>query len=64
MKDEVKRSRFQIDASKKTRDRAKALAYEQGMSLTEFVLRAMATSGDDKLKKLIAEELDISPKDL
>ena len=57
MKQEPVRSRFQIDASKATRDYAKALAYKQGLSLTEFVLLAMAEVGDAKLKKLVKEEV-------
>jgi uncharacterized protein (DUF1778 family) len=57
MKKDPKRPRFQIDASKKIRDYVKALAYQRGMSMTEFVLTAMANAGDQKLKKLVAEEL-------
>ena len=58
MKKDPKRPRFQIDASKEIRDYVKALAYQRGMSMTEFVLTAMATAGDQKLKKLVAEELN------
>lgn len=62
MKQEPVRSRFQIDASKATRDYAKALAYKQGLSLTEFVLLAMAEVGDAKLKELIKDEVGTEKK--
>lgn len=57
MKKDPKRPRFQIDASKEIRNYVKALAYQRGLSMTEFVLKAMSDAGDAKLKKLIAEEL-------
>ncbi len=62
MKDKPVRSRFQIDASKTTRDYAKAFAYQHGLSLTDFVLLAMAEVGDSKLKKLVSEEVDKDKK--
>lgn len=39
------------------RNRAKAVAYSQGMSLTELVLKALATVGDKELKQLIEKDL-------
>jgi len=57
MKDKLVRSKLQIDASKVVRDHAKAFAYQNGLSLNEFVLLAIAEAGDAKLKKLVAEEI-------
>jgi hypothetical protein len=57
MKDKTSRLRLQIDTSKEVRDYAKAYAYQNGLSLNEFVLLAIAESGDTKLKKLVAEDI-------
>lgn len=51
------RPKLQIDASAAVRERAKAVAYDRGMSLTEFVLLALAKQGDKKLTALIEEDL-------
>lgn len=51
------RIQLQIDTSKEVRNRAKAVAYSQGMSLTELVLKALATVGDKELKRLIEKDL-------
>jgi hypothetical protein len=51
------RPRFQINASPETLNRAKAIAYSRGLSLTEFVLQALAKEGDEELKKLINKDL-------
>lgn len=51
------RIQLQIDTSKEVRNRAKAVAYSQGMSLTELVLKALATVGDKELKQLIEKDL-------
>lgn len=53
----AERPQLRIDASKKVTNRAKAIAYSNGQSLTEFVLRALAKTGDKELAKLIDEEL-------
>ncbi len=50
------RPKLQIDASADVRKRAKAIAYERDMSLTEFVLHALAKE-DKQLKKLIEKDL-------
>lgn len=51
------RPRFQINASTELINHAKAVAYSRGLSLTEFVLQAMAKDGDEKLKTLVSQEL-------
>lgn len=52
-----KRTRFQIDASTDLRDLAKEVAARRRLTLTEFVLGALAKEGDPKLTKLIEKEL-------
>lgn len=52
------RVRFQVASSAATLNRAKAVAYGRGVTLTEFVLQSIAKeSNDDELKKLVAEDL-------
>jgi len=51
------RPKLQIDASAELRQRAKAVAYERGLSLTEFVLLALSKEGDKKLAELIKKDL-------
>ena len=55
-----KRPKLQIDASSQIRQRAKAVAYARGMSLKEFVLKALSQAGDKQLTKLIEKELQES----
>lgn len=50
------RPRFQINASTEVLNRAKAVAYGRGISLTEFVLQLLANE-DEELKKLIEKDL-------
>lgn len=50
------RPRFQINASTEVLNRAKAVAYSRGLSLTEFVLQLLAKE-DQELKKLIDKDL-------
>lgn len=50
------RPRFQINASPEVLNRAKAVAYGRGLSLTEFVLQLLAQE-DAELKKLIEQDL-------
>lgn len=52
------RIQLQIDTSKEVRNRAKAVAYGRGMSLTELVLRALSNVDDDELKTLIEQDLE------
>ena len=52
------RTQLQIDTSKAVRNRAKAVAYGQGISLTELVLKALAAVGDKELKALIEKDLE------
>jgi len=51
------RSQIQIDATTAVRNRAKAVAYSRGITLTELVLNALATVGDKELKSLIEKDL-------
>jgi hypothetical protein len=52
------RVRFQVASSAATLNRAKAVAYGRGLTLTEFVLKAIAKEGnDEQLKKLVEEDL-------
>ena len=51
------RPKLQIDASPAVRERAKAVAYDRGMSLTEFVLEALAKEGDKRLTAEIRKDL-------
>jgi hypothetical protein len=53
----VKRPRFQIDASRAIRDQAKEVASRRRLTLTDFVLQALAKEGDKELTKLIEKEL-------
>lgn len=52
------RIQLQIDTSKAVRNRAKAVAYGQGISLTELVLKALADVGDKELRVLIKKDLE------
>ena len=52
------RIQLQIDTSKAVRNRAKAVAYGQGISLTELVLKALADVGDKELRVLIEKDLE------
>lgn len=53
----AKRTRFQIDASPTLIDQAKEVAIRRRLTLTDFVLLALAKEGDAKLTKLIEKEL-------
>lgn len=55
------RTQIRIDASKALINRAKAVAYGRGQSLTEFVLLALAKVGDKELAKLVDEDLKKRP---
>ncbi len=52
------RVRFQVASSAATLNRAKAVAYGRGQTLTEFVLQAISKEGnDEELKKLVEKDL-------
>ena len=53
----AKRSQIQIDVPEAVRNRAKAVAYGRGKSLTELVLEAMVGIGDKELTELIKKDL-------
>jgi hypothetical protein len=53
----VKRTRFQIDASPTLIDQAKEVAIRRRLTLTDFVLLALAKEGNKELTKLIEKEL-------
>ena len=56
------RPRVQLDMSTEVRDRAKAVAYDRGLTLVEFVLQCMDAAGKDKkLSALINKELATKP---
>ena len=55
------RTQIHIDASKSLINRAKAIAYGRGQSLTEFVLLALAKTGDKELTKLVEKDLEKRP---
>lgn len=52
------RPQLRIDASDDIRNRAKAVAYSRGLSLTEFVLQALSKANDKELTKLIEKDLE------
>lgn len=52
-----KRSQIQVDVPTTIRNRAKAVAYGRGQSLTELVLQALVSIGDEELTKLIEKDL-------
>ena len=52
------RPKMQIDISTKTKARAKAVAADREMTLCELVLSALTKLGDDKLTRLIKDELE------
>lgn len=51
------RPKMQIDISNKVKARAKAVAADREMTLRELVLIGLSKVGDEKLAKLIKEEL-------
>lgn len=52
------RSQIQVDVPEDIRNLAKAAAYSRGVSLTELVLKALTTVGDEKLTKAIKANLE------
>ncbi len=55
------RTQIRIDASKSLINRAKAVAYGRGQSLTELVLLALSKVGDKELAKLVERDLEKRP---
>lgn len=53
----AKRSQIQIDVPTPIRNRAKAVAYDNGQTLTELVLLALQKIGDKELTALIKKDL-------
>ena len=51
------RPQLRIDASPAVKNRAKAVAYGRGQSLTELVLQALISVGDKELTELIEKNL-------
>lgn len=53
---------MQIRVTDDLRERAKAVAKENGLTLSELVLKLLASTGDKKLKELANKELKERPK--
>jgi antitoxin component of RelBE/YafQ-DinJ toxin-antitoxin module len=53
---------MQIKVPEDVRDRAKAVANKQGLTLSQLVLSLLANAGDNDLKKLVNKELKERPK--
>lgn len=53
----LSRSQLQIDVPPAVRNRAKAVAYDRGLTLTELVLQALTKMDDKQLKELIEKDL-------
>lgn len=53
---------MQIKVPEDVRDRAKAVAKKNGVTLSELVLNLLANAGDNDLKKLVNKELKERPK--
>jgi hypothetical protein len=49
---------MQVDVSNKVKARAKAVAADREMTLSQLVLTGLSKLGDDKLAKLIKEEIE------
>jgi hypothetical protein len=55
----VARTQLQIDITTEARDHLKSLAYSKGLTLKEYVLKAVAEMGDAKARKLIEASLSV-----
>lgn len=49
---------MQVDVSNKVKARAKAVAADREITLSQLVLVALTKVGDDKLAQLVKEELE------
>ncbi len=52
------RPKMQVDVSNKVKARAKAVAADREITLSQLVLTGLSKLGDDKLAKLIKEEIE------
>lgn len=53
---------MQIKTTEAVRDRAKKVAKQNRLTLSELVLRLLSNAGDKELKKLVEKELEERPK--
>jgi len=49
---------MQVDVSNKVKARAKAVAADREMTLSQLVLTGLTKVGDEKLAKLVKEEIE------
>jgi hypothetical protein len=54
--------KMQIRITDEIRDRARVVAKNKGLTLSELILQLLAGSGDKELKDLVKEELKERPK--
>jgi len=52
------RPKMQVDVSNKVKARAKAVAADREMTLSQLVLTGLTKVGDEKLAKLVKEEIE------
>ena len=53
---------MQIRVTDDLRERAKIVARQKGLTLSELILRLLANTGDKQLKELASKELKERPK--
>ncbi len=53
---------MQIRVTDDLRERAKAVAKKNGLTLSEMILQLLANTGDKQLKELVNKELKERPK--
>jgi len=53
---------MQIRVAEDVRDRAKIVAKQNNLTLSELMLKLLASAGDKQLKELIQKELQERPK--
>ena len=53
---------MQIRVTDDLRERAKAVAKQKGLTLSELILQLLSTAGDKQLKELANKELKERPK--
>lgn len=53
---------MQIRVTDDLRNRAKAVAKKNGLTLSELILQQLANTGDKQLKELVKKELQERPK--
>jgi antitoxin component of RelBE/YafQ-DinJ toxin-antitoxin module len=52
------RPKMQVDVSNKVKARAKAVAADREITLSQLVLTGLSKVGDEKLAKLVKEEIE------